>query len=73
MAGKKYLSCIDNHKEITISLKTMKTRTCENQYSVEKYEKNNSKLLKPLAFLWKLYLWSTECLFQANGIRIIFG
>ena len=41
--------------------------------SVEKCEKKIFKPFKPLVFLWKLFLWSTECLFQANGNRIIFG
>ena len=48
------------------------TKTCENQNSEEKCEKKISKPFKPLDFLWKLYLCSTECLFQANLIRIIF-
>ena len=53
MAGKRYLSWVDDQYEITISLKTMKTttKTGENQNSVEKCEKKISKPIKPLTFL----------------------
>ena len=42
-----------------MAVKTI-TKAGKNQNEVEKSEKKMSKPIKPLAFLWKLYLWSTE-------------
>ena len=45
------------------------TKTGKNQNAVEKNEEKVSKPTKSLAFLWKLYLWSTERPLLANVIR----
>ena len=54
-----------------MTVKTI-TETGKNQNWVEKCRKKVSKPIKPLAFPWKNYLWSTDRPLYAYGARIIF-